>query len=643
MKSANFSQLNYLRVATAAPVISIGEPMANAQTILATCQQLNAQSVAVAVFPELCLSGYSAEDLFFTETLLQDTRRALALLCKKSTLPLIAIGAPWRLRDGRLLNCAVLIGQGRILGMVPKSVQPNYGEFYDLRWFAPGGQVNETEVTEDLGSFQIRVDQLFEFDQHLLGVEICEDLWAPLTPGTNAALAGAQVMLNLSASNELISKADYRRDLVRMTSAKNICAYIYASAGATESTKDVVFGGHCMVAEAGQIIAEGPRFSLEEQTLVTEIDCQKLMHDRAQNTTFSQADRPRAYRVVATGGVSQPLTSLTRKYPSHPFVPTDEDEFDARAQEILSIQATGLARRMLAARTEKLVIGLSGGLDSTLAFLVAKDALAKLNLPAANLYAITMPGPGTTDGTLDNAHGLAKAIGVSLEKISIAPAVEQHLKDLDHQGDHDVVFENAQARERTQILFNMANKVGGIVVGTGDLSELALGWCTFNADHMANYNVNASVPKTMMAYLVRWYGSHRSDADLRQVLENVLATPISPELIPPKDGEISQHTEALVGPYELHDFFLYHFLRTGADAAKIFYLAVDSFAGSYDAQTIQKWLAQFFKRFMTQQFKRTTLPPGPKVGSVSLSPRGDWRMPDEAGVEHILAEIEALL
>jgi NAD+ synthase (glutamine-hydrolysing) len=617
--------------------------MANAQTILATCQQLNDQSVAVAVFPELCLSGYSAEDLFFTETLLQDTRRALALLCKKSTLPLIAVGAPWRLRDGRLLNCAVLIGQGRILGMVPKSVQPNYGEFYDLRWFAPGGQVNETEVTEDLGSFQIRADQLFEFDQHLLGVEICEDLWAPLTPGTNAALAGAQVMLNLSASNELISKADYRRDLVRMTSAKNICAYIYASAGATESTKDVVFGGHCMVAEAGQIIAEGPRFSLEEQTLVTEIDCQKLMHDRAQNTTFSQADRPRAYRVVATGGVSQPLTSLTRKYPSHPFVPTDEDEFDARAQEILSIQATGLARRMLAARTEKLVIGLSGGLDSTLAFLVAKDALAKLNLPAANLYAITMPGPGTTDGTLDNAHGLGKAIGVSLEKISITPAVEQHLKDLDHQGDHDVVFENAQARERTQILFNMANKVGGIVVGTGDLSELALGWCTFNADHMANYNVNASVPKTMMAYLVRWYGSHRSNADLRQVLENVLATPISPELIPPKDGEISQHTEALVGPYELHDFFLYHFLRTGADAAKIFYLAVDSFAGSYDAQTIQKWLAQFFKRFMTQQFKRTTLPPGPKVGSVSLSPRGDWRMPDEAGAEHILEEIEALL
>jgi len=643
MKSPNFSQLQYLRVATASPVIAIGDPIANAKVIAATCQQLSRQGVAVGVFPELCLSGYSAEDLFYTETLLTDTRRALALLCMESTLPLIAVGAPWRLRDGRLINCAALIGQGRILGMVPKSVQPNYGEFYDLRWFAPGGQVNETEVTRDLGSFQIRVDQLFEFDKHLIGVEICEDLWAPLTPGTNAALAGAHTLLNLSASNELISKADYRRDLVRMTSAKNLCAYIYAAAGATESTKDVVFGGHCMVAEAGQIIAEGERFSLEGQTLVTEIDCQKLMHDRAQNTTFGQAARPRAYRIVPAGGVSEPLTRLTRQYPAHPFVPLDEGEFDARAQEILSIQSTGLARRMLAAHTQKLVIGLSGGLDSTLAFLVAKDALAKLNLPPANLYALTLPGPGTTAGTLDNAHGLAKAVNVSLEAISIAPAVEQHLKDLKHQGDHDVVFENAQARERTQILFNMANKVGGIVVGTGDLSELALGWCTFNADHMANYNVNASVPKTMMAYLVRWYAEHRSQLDLAQVLENVLATPISPELIPPKDGEISQHTEALVGPYELHDFFLYHFLRTGADATKIFHLAVNSFAGKYEAQTIQKWLGQFFKRFMTQQFKRTTLPPGPKVGSVSLSPRGDWRMPDEAAVEHILQEVEALL
>ena len=643
MKLPNFSQLQYLRVAAASPVITIGDPITNAKVIAATCEQLNSQSVAVGVFPELCLSGYSAEDLFYTEALIRDTRRALAMLCEQSKLPLLAVGAPWRLRDGRLINCAVVIGHGRILGMVPKSVQPNYGEFYDLRWFAPGGQVNETEVTEDLGSFQIRVDQLFEFNKHLVGIEICEDLWAPLTPGTNAALAGAQILLNLSASNELISKADYRRDLVRMTSAKNLCAYVYAAAGATESTKDVVFGGHCMVAEAGQIIAEGQRFSLEGQTLVTEIDCQKLTHDRAQNTTFSQAARPRAYRIVPAGSICEPLTKLTRQYPAHPFVPKDEGEFDARAQEILNIQSTGLARRMLAAHTKKLVIGLSGGLDSTLAFLVAKDALAKLDLPSANLYALTLPGPGTTTGTLDNAHGLAKAVKVSLDEISIATAVEQHLNDLSHEGDHDVVFENAQARERTQILFNMANKVGGIVVGTGDLSELALGWCTFNADHMANYNVNASVPKTMMAYLVRWYAKHKSQPDLAHVLENVLATPISPELIPPKDGEISQLTEALVGPYELHDFFLYHFLRNGADATKIFYLAVDSFADKYNAQTIQKWLGQFFKRFMTQQFKRTTLPPGPKVGSVSLSPRGDWRMPDEAAVEHILQEVEALL
>jgi NAD+ synthase (glutamine-hydrolysing) len=643
MKEPNFSELKYLRVAAASPEVAIGDPMSNANSILSNCQALSNQQVAVAVFPELCLSGYSAEDLFFTETLIQDSRRALALLCELSSLPLIAVGAPWRLRDGRLLNCAVVIGGGRILGMVPKSVQPNYGEFYDLRWFSPGAQINESEITDDLGRFQIRVDQLFEFDRQLIGVEICEDLWAPLTPGTHAALAGAQLILNLSASNELISKADYRRDLVRMTSAKNLCGYVYAAAGATESTKDVVFGGHCMIAEAGQIIAEGERFSLTSQTLVSEIDCQKLAHDRAQNTTFGNAERPRAYRIIDSGKAVQPLYSLTRTYPAQPFVPADEGEFNARASEILNIQSTGLARRMLAARSENLVIGLSGGLDSTLAFLVAKDALAKLNLPGANLHAITLPGPGTTAGTLDNAHGLAAATQGSLQEIPIAEAVRQHLQDLDHQGDHDVVFENAQARERTQILFNMANKVGGIVVGTGDLSELALGWCTFNADHMANYNVNASIPKTMMAYLLRWYGKHRANEALAGVLDNVLATPISPELIPPKDGEISQITEALVGPYELHDFFLYHFLRNGAPPSKIFHLAVTSFEKQYDTQTIQKWLGQFFSRFMSQQFKRTTLPPGPKVGSVSLSPRGDWRMPDEASAEHILKEIDALL
>jgi NAD+ synthase (glutamine-hydrolysing) len=427
-----------------------------------------------------------------------------------------------------------------------------------------------------------------------------------------------------------------------MSSAKGICAYVYSSAGAMESSKDIVFGGHCMVAENGQILIESERFELEAHHVVADIDGARLRHDRAQNISFAQAPRPRAYRVNPSPASTIKLPRLARTYAKHPFVPEDEHEFDARAQEILNIQATGLARRMRAARCERLVIGLSGGLDSTLAFLVCLDTLAKLKLASANVAAITMPGPGTTATTNENAHRLTEAGGVTMEEIPIHAAVEQHLEDLAHAGEHDIVFENAQARERTQILFNYANKVNGIVVGTGDLSELALGWCTYNADHMASYNVNASVPKTMMAYLVRWYANHRAGDQLGAVLQDVLATPISPELIPPQDGEISQHTESIVGPYELHDFFLYHFLRTGASPSKIFALGRMSFAGDYTDAEIKHWLRAFMQRFISQQFKRTTLPPGPKVGSVSLSPRGDWRMPDEASAEQILAEVDQL-
>ena len=521
-------------------------------------------------------------------------------------------------------------------------MQPNYGEFYDQRWFVSGQGINETEVTEDLGSFQIRRDQLFNVGGHLVGIEICEDLWAPINPGSLAALAGAQVILNLSASNELISKVDYRRELVRMTSAKNLCGYVYASAGANESSKDLVFGGHRMIAEAGQLIADSKRFSLQAATLIAEIDTQWLQHDRAQNTTFAQAERPSAYRIVTCSSTLQTLPDLQRKYPRQPFVPADEHELEARAAELMQIQATGLARRFQAARSTTLVIGLSGGLDSTLAFLVALDALRKLNLDSTHLHAITMPGPGTSAGTYSNAQDLATTVGAEFLEIPIHTAVEQHLSDLRHEGDLDVVFENAQARERTQILFNYANKVGGIVVGTGDLSELALGWCTFNADHMANYNVNASVPKTLIAYLVRWYANHRASAQpqLAAVLTRVLDTPISPELIPPQGDEISQLTESLVGPYELHDYFLFHFLRHGSRPRKIFDLAQRSFAGIYTDTEITHWLKQFFLRFMSQQFKRSTLPPGPKVGSVSLSPRGDWRMPDEATANAWIDEID---
>lgn len=644
MQSPDFNTHGFLRVAAATPVVSIADPMTNAEAILVELQDLSEQNVAVAVFPELCLSGYSAEDLFFTENLLGDCRQALVLLAQRSPLPLCAVGIPWRLTDGRLLNCAALIGNGKVLGMVPKSVQPNYGEFYDQRWFVSGHGVNETEVTADLGSFQIRRDQLFNVGGHLVGVEICEDLWAPINPGSLAALAGAQVILNLSASNELISKADYRRELVRMTSAKNLCGYVYASAGANESSKDLVFGGHRMIAEAGQLIADSQRFNLQAATLIADIDTQWLQHDRAQNTTFAQAERPSAYRIASGAATLPPLPQLQREYPRQPFVPADEHELEARAAEIMQIQATGLARRFQAARSNTLVIGLSGGLDSTLAFLVAVDALHKLNLDMGHLHAITMPGPGTSTGTFSNAQDLAATVGAKFLEVPIHAAVEQHLTDLRHGGDFDVVFENAQARERTQILFNYANKESGIVVGTGDLSELALGWCTFNADHMANYNVNASVPKTLIAYLVRWYAQHRASAqpELANVLNRVLDTPISPELIPPQDDEISQLTESLVGPYELHDFFLFHFLRHGSRPKKIFDLAQRSFAGVYNDHEISHWLRQFFQRFISQQFKRSTLPPGPKVGSVSLSPRGDWRMPDEATAKAWLDEIDQI-
>ncbi len=635
----NFTDLGFIRVGAASPKVTLASPEENAAEILLLASTLADHNVSIAVFPELCLTGYSAEDLFFSEALLHSARQSLAQLASQCPLPLAVVGCPWQLPDGRLLNCAAIIGAGRVLGIVPKSMQPNYGEFYDLRWFVSGQNINETIIDSHLGQFQLRVDQLFTVGDVQVGVEICEDLWAPLPPSTNACLAGAEVILNLSASNELIAKADYRRSLVSMSSARNICGYVYASAAASESTKDIVFGGHSLIAENGVILEESERFALDSQLIYTDLDVQKLKHDRALNTSFASETRP-TYRRVAGPDITA-LTSLERTFPRQPFVPDDEHEFAARAQEILDIQATGLARRVIAAHADELVIGLSGGLDSTMAFLVCLDTIAKLasGPRPAQLRAITMPGPGTTELTKGNAHDLTAAVGMPLTVIPIEASVQQHLRDLEHAGDHDVVFENAQARERTQILFNYANKVNGIVVGTGDLSELALGWCTYNADHMASYNVNASVPKTMMAYLVRWYANHRASESLKAVLENVLNTPISPELIPPEEGEIAQRTEEIVGPYELHDFFLFHFLRNGAGARKILALAELSFEGEYSGDEIRFWLSKFLKRFFSQQFKRTTLPPGPKVGSVSLSPRGDWRMPDEASAKLWLEEV----
>jgi len=641
----NFALHGFIRTAAVAPALVLADPAANAARIAERLETLAAQQVALVLYPELALTGYSCEDLFFSSALHSASRTALEALAAATARHAIVcvVGAPWRSNDGRLLNAAVVLAGGRVRGVVPKTHQPNYSEFYERRWFVSGAGLDEMVDDPTFGRFRVCRDQLFRIGDVRFGIELCEDLWAPEPPGIRHCLAGAELILNLSASNELVAKADYRRNLVHMTSARGLCGYLYASSGALESTKDVVFGGHLIASENGQALGESSRFGFNTATLIAEFDIERLRHDRMQNTTFGHAPRPAAYPVSNCLDAVPSLPELDRSIDPHPFVPRDERQFDARAAEILEIQSTGLARRMLGAQTYSLVIGVSGGLDSTLAFLVCLDALARLDAPIrGDLHALTLPGPGTSAHTLESAHRLCAAVGIEAVEISIDAAVRQHLADLSHSTRNDVVFENAQARERTQILFNYANKVGGLVVGTGDLSELALGWCTYNADHMSSYNVNASVPKTMMAYLVRWYAGHRASPELAEVLARVLDTPISPELLEVEAGRITQTTETIVGPYELHDFFLFHFLRNGAGPEKLFALARLAFADRYPPAELQRWLRVFLQRFFTQQFKRTTLPPGPKVGSVSLSPRGDWRMPDEASVAGLLAAVDAL-
>ena len=635
----NYTDLGYLRAAAVAPQIHLAQPLANAEEILGHLARLEDTGAALAVFPELCLTGYSCEDLLLTAKLLADTRAALARIAQANAGITAVLGTPWPSPDGRLFNAAAVIAHGRVAGVVPKTALPNHAEFYERRWFASGAGV-DLEADTELGSFRVCPNQVFEIGPCRFAIELCEDLWAPEPPGAAHCLAGAELILNLSASNELVAKADYRRDLVRMASAQRLCAYLYAGAGLTESSKDLVFGGHLLAAENGLLLGESERFSLDATVLTADFDLDRLRRDRMKNATFANAARPPGHHRVKTAAAIPAMRQLDRSHDAHPFVPKDEAEFDARAREILNIQSGGLSRRLVAAAIENLVIGLSGGLDSTLAFLVCLDTLHKLGLPVANLHALSLPGPGTTKHTRSSVQQLAAATDVALREIPIDAAVARHLEDLEHSGEDDLVFENAQARERTQLLFDYANKVDGIVVGTGDLSELALGWCTFNADHMAGYNVNAGVPKTLVAYLVRWYARHRASDALAPVLERVLDTPISPELLAPREGMISQETEAIIGPYELHDFFLYHYVRNGFDPRKIYVLAGLAFAGRYDAAAIKQWLKVFFGRFFTQQYKRTTLPPGPKVGTVSLSPRGDWRMPDEASAASLVAEID---
>ena len=637
----------FIKVAAATPKIRVADCDYNAGEIIRLCHEAAALGVKILVFPELCITGYTCGDLFLQDTLLDAAEKALERV-RAMTEPLdmlIALGCPVR-HEGKLYNCAVVMLGGRFLGVVPKTRLPNYGEFYEKRWFEAGGPDNCWDTLCEHGVC-FGTSQFFPFDDVpglAVGVEICEDLWASDPPSNRLAALGATVILNLSASNELVGKAAYRRELVRNQSARLNCAYVYADAGDGESTTDLVFAGHDLIAENGSILAES-RF--KTGLTVSEIDVQRLAFERRRNTTFRALDEPKINLQYSVAGTTFALgtaeTVLTRPVSRSPFVPADPAEQEERCAEIFAIQTQGLKKRLEHIGAKKLVVGVSGGLDSTLAILVSAMAARELGLPHDALVAVTMPCFGTTARTKSNATLLAEKLGAELRTVDITASVRQHFKDIGHdESDHSVTYENAQARERTQILMDIANALNGIVVGTGDLSELALGWATYNGDHMSMYGVNAGVPKTLVRYVVGWYADSCGDGELAAVLNDILATPVSPELLPAENGEISQKTEDLVGPYELHDFFLYYFVRWGMGPGKIFRLARYAFAGDYDDETILKWLRTFVRRFFSQQFKRSCLPDGPKVGSVALSPRGDWRMPSDAVAKAWLQELEEI-
>ena len=632
----------FVRIAAAIPRISVADTKANRKAILEKILEMQALHAKIMVLPELCLTGYTCQDLFWQSALLTSAREELLLLAEqtKDVDALIFVGLPLEVY-GKLFNVAAVLHRGRILGLVPKTHIPTYAEFYEGRHFTSGPkevtQVRLGDQTVPFGSRQLFVcDTLPELK---VAAEICEDLWVPCPPSTQHAMAGATVIVNLSASDEMTGKDSYRRTLVSSQSASLICGYVYATAGEGESSTDLVFGGQNLIAENGTILAEAERF--KNQTIYSEIDVYRLVGERRKMTTYPVQDME-SYHVTEFS-LKQEKTVLTRRFAPKPFVPGKKADRDRRCNEILNIQAMGLKKRLEHTRCQSAVIGISGGLDSTLALLVTARAFDLLGMDRNKITCVTMPCFGTTDRTYNNACTLTKQLGATLKEVDIKEAVTIHLRDIGHDINvHDVTYENAQARERTQILMNVANQAGGMVIGTGDLSELALGWATYNGDHMSMYGVNASVPKTLVRHLVRYFADTCGDEKLTKILLDVLDTPVSPELLPPKDGVISQKTEDLVGPYELHDFFLYYMLRLGFSPAKIYRLALASFEGVYDRETILKWLKTFYRRFFMQQFKRSCLPDGPKVGSVAVSPRGDWRMPSDACVTVWMEEIEHL-
>lgn len=648
----------YVKVASAIPAVRVGDVAYNVEQIENLVIQAEGKGVEVIVFPELSLTGYTCQDLFRQQLLLDRVEQGvMRLMDFTRKLDIIAIvGAPIPVGN-LLLNCAVVIQKGHVLGMVPKFYLPNYSEFYEKRWFASAQDLRDMELRYAGNVVNMTADiQLFRTaDGVLFGIEICEDVWAPAPPSNKLALAGADIVFNLSASDELIGKHDYLKSLLSQQSARTMTGYVYSSCGFGESTQDVVYGGNAMIYENGKLLAEAARFSLEPQIMMTQIDVEKLRSERRGNSTyvnaqrnvkFSLLDKQFGIRIIdAFSKEMEREFKLERTVSPHPFIPAMED-MEVSCEEIFNIQVMGLVKRLVHTHAETAVIGISGGLDSTLALLVCVKAFDKLKRSRKGIVGVTMPGFGTTGRTYNNAMELMRSLGITVKEVSIVDAVTQHFEDINHDiSVHDVTYENSQARERTQVLMDMANKLNGMVVGTGDLSELALGWATYNGDHMSMYGVNASVPKTLIRYLVNYVAQREVDDQSAQTLQDIIETPISPELIPADEmGNIQQKTEDLVGPYELHDFFLYYFLRFGFSPKKIFMLAKNAFIENkskrvklgpndpetYDEETIKKWLRVFVRRFFSQQFKRSCLPDGPKVGSVSLSPRGDWRMPSDA-------------
>lgn len=632
----------FVKVAAVTPEIRVADCAYNTANICKGLNEAYEQHAKIIVFPELCITGYTCGDLFWQDKLLSAAREELRFITQYTTGKdaLVFVGLPWE-KDGKLYNAAAAISNGRLLGFVPKRYLPNYNEFYEARHFTKGNETVEW-VSVDGVPVPFGTKLLFCADAPAglcVAAELCEDLWAVNPPSTAHALAGANVIVNLSASDEVTGKSLYRESLIAGQSARLLCGYIYASAGEGESTQDLVFGGHNLIAENGHILKESERFSCGP--VFAEFDISRLTAERRRMTTFEQSGAEQYEKVRFR--LTEEDTELTRYFDPAPFVPSGDEERVRRCEEIFMIQALGLKKRLQHTNSKSAVVGISGGLDSTLALLVMAKAYDMLGIPRSQMTAVTMPGFGTTDRTYNNACELTRRLGAELLEVSIRDAVTQHFSDIGHDIEiHDVTYENAQARERTQILMDIANKKGGMVVGTGDMSELALGWATYNGDHMSMYGVNCSVPKTLVRHLVRYYADTCGDEAISQILYDVLDTPVSPELLPPKDGEISQKTEDLVGPYELHDFFLYYLLRFGYTPAKIYRVAKIAFAGTYDNETILKWLKKFYWRFFSQQFKRSCVPDGPKVGSVALSPRGDLRMPSDACVRVWMDELETL-